>query len=139
MAEQTTSTPIYPVVVDTDILIWYLRGNDRALRSIDAIAYYRRSISVLSIMELSQGCRNNAEIREVKLFVSDNFAHILYLSETICRRASDLIDRHALPNGLRVVDALIAATALETNASLATANLKHYKPIDNLHLLPFKP
>jgi len=139
MAQQVTTTPLYPVVFDTDILIWYLRGSEKALRTIDAIAYSRRAISVLSIMELTQGCRNNAEIREVKLFVSENFAQVLFLNETICRKASDLLDRHALPNGLRVVDALIAASTLDKNASLATANLKHYRPIANLDLRPFKP
>lgn len=139
MAEQTSATPLYPVVFDTDVLIWYLRGSEKALRAIDAIAYSRRAISVLSVMELTQGCRNAAEIREVKLFVSENFAQVLYLNETVCRRAGDLIDRHALPNGLRVVDALIAASAMDKNASLATANLKHYRPISNLPIVPFRP
>lgn len=71
MAEQTSTTPIYPVVFDTDILIWYLRGSEKALRAIDAVAYPRRMISVLTIMELTQGCRTKDEIREVKLFVSE--------------------------------------------------------------------
>jgi predicted nucleic acid-binding protein len=139
MAEQTSATSRYPVVFDTDILIWYLRGSEKARRAIDAIAYSRRAISVLSIMELTQGCRNNAEIREVKLFVSENFAQVVFLNETNCRKASDLLDRHALPNGLRVVDALIAASTLDINGSLATANLKHYRPVANLHIIPFKP
>ncbi|HYJ16390.1 MAG TPA: type II toxin-antitoxin system VapC family toxin [Candidatus Limnocylindria bacterium] len=139
MAEQATTTSLYPVVFDTDILIWYLRGSEKALRAINHVAYSRRTISILSIMELTQGCRNGAEIRAVKLFVSENFTQVLYLKETVCRLASDLLERHALPNGLRVVDALIAASTLNTNGSLATANLKHYRPIANLHLIPFKP
>ena len=36
---------------------------------------------------------------------------------------------HALRVGLRVVDALIAATALEASAALATANVWHYRAI----------
>lgn len=139
MAEQTSTTTLYPVVIDTDILIWYLRGSEKALRAIDATVYSRRAISVLSIMELTHGCRNNAEIREAKLLVTENFAQVLYLNETVCRKASDLLDRHALPNGLRVVDALIAASAMDKNASLATANLKYYRPISNLTIIPFKP
>ena len=139
MVEQATTTSLYPVVFDTDILIWYLRGSEKTLRAINNVAYSRRIISILRIMELTQSCRNGAEIRAVKLFVSENFAQVLYLKETVCRLASDLLERHALSSGLRVVDALIAASTLDTNGSLATANLKHYRPIANLHLLPFKP
>jgi predicted nucleic acid-binding protein len=139
MAEKVAPTPIYPVVVDTDILIWYLRGNEKALRAIDAIAYSRRAISVLTLMELIQGCRNSAESRQVKAFISENFPQILYPNEIISRKAMDLLDRHAISHGLRVVDALIAASAMDRNASLATANAKHFRPIASLHLIPFKP
>ncbi len=139
MAEQAAPTAIYSVVFDTDILIWYLRGNEKALRAIEAIAYSRRAISALSLMELIQGCRNSTEVRQVKLFVSENFSQISYPNEFICRKAVELLDSHALSHGLRVVDALIAATAMDRNASLASANVKHYRAIPNLHLLPFKP
>ena len=55
------------------------------------------------------------------------------------RRALDLLEQHAFTHGLRVVDALIAATALETGSSLATANVKHSRIIARLRLVPFKP
>ena len=139
MAEQAAPTAIYSVVFDTDILIWYLRGHEKALRSIEAVAYSQRATSALSLMELIQGCRNSAEVRQVKLFVAENFSQVSYPNEIICRKAVELLDSYALSHGLRVVDALIAATAMDRNASLASANVKHCRSIPNLHLLPFKP
>jgi predicted nucleic acid-binding protein len=40
---------------------------------------------------------------------------------------------------LRIVDSLIAATALSTGASLASADSRHYKSIEDLHLIRFRP
>ncbi len=139
MAEKSAATTIYPVVFDTDILIWFLRGNEKALRAIDSVAFSRRTVSVLTLMELIQGCRTGAEVRQVKFFVSENFSEILFPNEVISRKAIELLDRHALSHGLRVVDALIAASAMDRNASLASANVKHYRTIANLSLIPFKP
>ena len=89
-------------------------------------------------MELLQGCRNQAEARQVKAFVSDNIPLILHPDEPVSRRAIDLLEQYAFAHGLRVVDALIAATVLGSGFSLATANVKHYRAIARLPLLPFK-
>jgi hypothetical protein len=57
--------------------------------------------------------------------------------ESICRRALDLLALHAASHGLRVLDALIAATALEAGARLATANVRHYRAIARLGIMRF--
>jgi predicted nucleic acid-binding protein len=38
-----------------------------------------------------------------------------------------------------VVDALIAATAPDARVALATANVRHYRVITGLSLVPFRP
>jgi predicted nucleic acid-binding protein len=50
-----------------------------------------------------------------------------------------LIDEYALVSGLRLADALIAATALETNLTLLSANTKHFKHIKHLKVKGFDP
>ena len=139
MAEEPEGTAVLPVVFDTDVLVWYFRGSDAARRFLARIRHSSRAVSSLTVMEVVQGCRNRAEIGVVKAFVLDSIPLILHPDEAAYHRAIALLEEHARGHGLRVVDALIAATALERGASLATANVKHYRVIRGLELLPFKP
>ena len=139
MAEGPPETPVSPVVFDTDVLIWYFRANEKARRLLEQAPHPSRALSSLTIMELLQGCRSQAEVRELKGFINENIPVILHPDESISRRAIGLLERHSLSHGLRVVDALIAATAIEGSYSLASANAKHYRVISGLHLLPFIP
>jgi predicted nucleic acid-binding protein len=127
------------VIVDTDILIWYFRGDEAARRFLGRVSFPERAISALTMMELIQGCRDGREAREVGVFVSENLAAVIHPDEDISRRAIRLLERHAVSAGLRVVDALIAATALETGAALATANVRHYRAIAGLSVVSFRP
>ena len=115
------------MIFDTDVLIWALRGNARAARTIDSAA--DRRLSVVSFMELLQGSRSNGEAHQIRQSLVQLQFTVLPLSEGIGRRATDLIERHALLHGLRVADALIAATALESNQALCTANAKHFRSV----------
>jgi predicted nucleic acid-binding protein len=127
------------VIVDTDILIWYFRGDEVARRFLARVSFPERTISALTVMELLQGCRDEREGRHVAVFVSANLAAVIHPDEAISRRAIRLLERHALRDGLRVVDAIIAATALEAGTGLATANVRHYRPISGLSLVSFRP
>lgn len=90
-------------------------------------------------MELLQGCRSQKEGHEVKAFISENIFLVIHPDEIISRRAIALLEYHAFSHGLRAVDAIIAASALETAAALATANVRHYRFIAPLTLIQFKP
>lgn len=90
-------------------------------------------------MELLQGCQNYEEVKIVRRFIKENFFSVTHPDEKISEKAILLLEKYSLSHGLRTIDALIAATALETNFSLATANFKHYKNIPNLTLIQFKP
>jgi predicted nucleic acid-binding protein len=96
-------------------------------------------VSALTVMELLQGCRDQREARHMAVFASENLAAVIHPDEAISRHAIRLLELHALRAGLRVVDALIAATALEAGAPLATANVRHYRVIAGLSLLRFRP
>ena len=55
-------------------------------------------------------------------------------NEEITRRAYYLMKTYARSHGLRTIDSLIAATALEHGFTLATKNRKHYAMIEGLDL-----
>ena len=48
------------------------------------------------------------------------------VTPAISQRASALIDELALSQGMRLADALIGATAIEIQATLLAANVKHF-------------
>ena len=123
------------MLVDSDVLIWYLRGEARAAEFLARIAQPR--ISAVSYMELAQGCRNKEELARLKRDLELRRAAILPTSEAISGRAVALIEAHALASGLLLADALIAATTLEHALPLATGNARHFAAIEGLTIHTF--
>jgi predicted nucleic acid-binding protein len=125
------------VLFDTDVLIWVQRGNKRAARTIEST--HERTMSILTYMELMQCPISKDMQRIIKSFVSDFDFVILPLTENIGHRAAIYIEQYSLSTGMRAGDAIIAATAVENNIPLVTANKKHFKDIAGLELKIFTP
>jgi len=89
-------------------------------------------------MELIQGCLNKKELKAVKEFIKENFSVVIHPDERISEKAIVLLEKHSLTDGLRTVDALIAASALQKGATLATSNDKHFRNISHLNILKFE-
>ena len=123
------------MIFDTDVLIWTLRGNAKAAPIVEGDR--NRALSVVSVMELLQGARDKKEMAQLRRFLLD-FEQIP-LSAEIGYRARAYMEQHALNVDLAPMDALIAATAVEHQQPLCTANLKHYRQIAELELKPFRP
>lgn len=137
MARRTTKTALRPIIFDTDILIWYFRGNVKAKELLASTEQERRWLSSLTLMELLQGCRRPEELMDVQVFVAENISRIIHPRTSISEKAIHLIDDYALAHGLRVVDALIAASAMLSRATLATGNQRHFSFIPGLEVLTF--
>lgn len=125
------------MIFDTDVLIWAGRGNPAAARIIDATA--DRALSIVSLMELLQGARSKLEAGKIQKSLRKLRFRVLPLSEAIGTAATTLIERHSLAHGIQLADALVAATALEWDSPLCTANTKHFRPIPELSLVTFRP
>ncbi len=125
------------VIFDTDIFIWIQRGHTSAARLVSDAE--ERLLSIQTYMELLQGARNITQQDHTKSFIKDFDFRTLPLTENIGHRAAVYIEEHALPHGLRVGDAIIAATAAEHNLVLCTSNVKHFQPIRELKLKKFMP
>jgi predicted nucleic acid-binding protein len=127
------------VLFDTDVLIWYFRGLETAAELIAMTPFEQRSVSSICIMELTQGCRNKKELREINAFTKGTFSSVIHCDKAISEKAIALLRSHALSHGLGTVDALVAASALLNDATLATGNFRHFDKIANLNLLKFDP
>lgn len=125
------------MLVDTDVFIWNFRGNTDAADRLDALDGIK--LSAVTYMELVQGMRNKQELRDLRLALAHWDAEIIHIDEAISSRAAFLVEQHYLSSGLRLADALIAATALDQGETLLTANDKHYRLVDQLSLEVFRP
>ncbi len=124
------------MIFDTDILIWYLRGNPKAAAAIDESS--NRAISLVTFMELLQGAKSKSETHQIKRFLKDFGFETLPLSEKVGYRASIYVEEYALAHGIGVADALVAATAVEENLPVLSGKTKHFKCIKDLQLKQFR-
>ena len=124
------------ILIDSDMLIWYTRGHPAAKARLAQINPWR--ISTITYLELAQGCRSKEELQRAKRGLATKKTEILPLTPAICERAMALIDAYALPSGLQLADALIAATAIEHDLALLTANTKHFAPIKGIRTERFE-
>lgn len=96
-------------------------------------------ISLVTYIELAQGCRDKVELARLKKGLAARRTEIVPITPAISARAADLIDRLALSHGMRLADALIGATAIELNATLLAANVKHFGAVVDLNIEVFEP
>jgi len=125
------------MLIDTDVLIWYFRGNERARKVIDAEKNF--SLSAVTYIELVQGMRNKRELNLFRKSLHCWNAKIIYISEEISAKAMFYVEQHFLSHSLQLADALVASTAVEYGMPLLSANVKHYKVIKDVQLKMFKP
>jgi predicted nucleic acid-binding protein len=125
------------LIVDTDILIWYLRGNENAKSFIEKKIPF--SISVITYMELIQGTRNKKELKILNKQLQKWNTKILHITPEISARALFLVEEYSLSHSMELADALIGASAIQCNEQLCTANYKHYNHISNIDILKFEP
>lgn len=125
------------MLVDTDVLIWYMRGNKRAYNLIENLESFH--ISVVTYIELVQGMRNKQEMEEFRKALRTWNCNILHINDEISTKVMFYIERHFLSHSLQLADALIATTALTNGLSIVTANDKHFKVIKEVMIKKFRP
>lgn len=126
------------MLIDSDVLIWLTRGHLGAAQRLHELAHWR--ISVVTYIELSQGCRDKVELARLKKGLAAHNTEVLPLTPAISQRAADMIDALALSHGMRLADALIGATAIEHDGlTLLSANVKHFGAVSGLKLEGFVP
>ncbi len=125
------------LMIDSDILIWYMRGNPKAYNAIED--QYGFFISVVSYMELVHGMQNKGELTLLRKTMRNWNAKILYINEDISTKAMFFVEQHFLSHSIVLADALIGATAISNGLKLLTSNIKHYKILKNIELEVFKP
>ena len=125
------------MIIDTDVLIWYLRGNENAQKIINANIPFK--MSVINYMELLQGMKNKNELRTFQKYLKKWSIEIIQINENISNRAMFFMEDYCMSHLMKLGDAIIAATALEYREFLLTANDRHYEFIPNIQINKFRP
>lgn len=128
---------IYDYLVDTDVIIWYLRGNQNAYDLIHRMDAF--CISSVTYMELVQGMRNKEELRALQKTLKQWNVKTIYINEEISARALFYVEEYFLSHSMELADSLIASTAASYGMTLITADDKHYKVVKDIVLDVFRP
>ena len=113
------------LLLDTNILIDYLRGKQAAIEFIECVGKPRFAVNTVVVLELYNGYLNKAELAKIRRLLT-GFNHF-DLNEAIAQAAMHIGHSFALSHYVSAPDALIAATALVYNLELRTANLKDFR------------
>lgn len=108
------------MLFDTDIFIFAQRKNELAIELMEDAE--KRFLSVQTYMELLQRAQNKTQHQFVRDFISTFGVVVLPLTENIGHTASIYVEEYAFSSGMRLGDALIAATAVENNMTLSSGN-----------------
>ncbi len=118
-------------LVDTNIMVDFTRRSAAAGDYLQTLGATCR-ISAVTALELIAGARSQREVADLDILISI-YAQIPP-TEDVMRRAYYLMKTHAKSAGLHTLDAVIAATALEDDLTLATKNRKHFAMVGDLKL-----
>lgn len=82
------------------------------------------------MLELFEGCRDMAEARKAREYLSS--FPVAWLTEEGCNAVVDGYPRRRMAGGLGIIDALIAQTAIEMNEPVFSFNTKHFAAVEGL-------
>ncbi len=125
------------MVVDTDVLVWYMKGNHNAYKTIENAGIFY--ISVVTCIELVQGMRDKVELNSLRRALRAWDSKILHISEEISAKALFFVEERFLSHSVQLADALIGATAISHGLPIVTGNDKHYRAMKGLQVKKFRP
>jgi predicted nucleic acid-binding protein len=125
-----------PVLVDTDVMVDFLRGNPKAVALVQTHSA-RVILSSIVAAELFAGIRSDEELSKLDSPIS--IFQVVPVSVEVARAGGLYKKDYAKSHGVGLADAIIAATAEAENADLKTLNIKHYPMIKGLKPAYTKP
>ena len=128
------------VILDTDVLIYYLRGKNDSYTKIKNLKKKEEALNttIFNVAELYKGCysmKNVAKgLMKVKLLVDALDEIFLFdndSAEEFAKLSSDLKNRGQT---IGIMDELIASICIVHQESLYSVNVKHFEKIDALNI-----
>ncbi|MEX2605641.1 MAG: type II toxin-antitoxin system VapC family toxin [Gracilimonas sp.] len=121
------------MIVDTNIIIDFLKGHKEANRFIEA--HKPISTSVVVVSELFAGVKSKSDMREIREFLT--FVELVDVTEVIAKNAGLLRRKYLKSHGIEIPDALIAATANYLKVPVASLDKKHFSILTEDLIIPY--
>jgi len=115
-------------LIDTSVFIDHLRGKSEATKLISNTQGIVISFAVFG--ELLQGIKDKKDLKKLEKLM--DLYELDWGQEKVTKLAVDILKQYGLKQGIGLIDAMLAATALTRKLVLVTDNLKHFRPIDGL-------
>jgi predicted nucleic acid-binding protein len=109
------------ILCDTDVFIEAFKNNADTTALLRHIGFENMALSTITLMELYFGAFNKREMTKIKNRVER--LKIYEINKEISDTALNLIEKYSKSHGLRIPDALIAATSICKGVDLLTYNL----------------
>ncbi len=122
------------LLLDTDVLIDYLRGRPEAVDYLEALTP-ALLVSAVTVAELCAGVRDGDERSILDEFVQS--FDVIPLEKQIAVTAGLIRRDYGKSHGTGLADAIIAATAQIQNADLVTLNRKHFPMVRDI-VVPYQ-
>lgn len=116
-------------LLDTDVLIDIQREHIPALTWFASLTELP-AVPGFVIMELIQDAQNAGQVHRALKLVAPLL--VVWPTAADCQRALTDFTSYHLSHNLGLVDALIAACAIGSSATLCTFNVKHYRMVPSL-------
>ncbi len=116
------------ILIDTTVFISVLRKHLPSQNFLNAHLDY--VMSYVTYGELLQGSFNKQEKKKVVQIANNSKIH--WGSESIHKKACEIVLQYGPSHGVGFFDALITATAMEEGLTLVTDNVKHFQMIKGL-------
>lgn len=125
------------VVVDTDVMIDFLRGYSAARHELEQIGFDNVLLSTATVLELYAGCKNKHELaqfnRQLRRF------DVVNLTEPVCELALEWGKKYCLSHSpLDLTDLFNGAVANLGNLPVHTYNVKDYHYLPGVQLYAFQ-
>ncbi|MBS3956267.1 MAG: type II toxin-antitoxin system VapC family toxin [Clostridiales bacterium] len=111
------------LLLDTDVIIEYLRGRDEAIRYVESLED-ELYVSAITVAELYSGAKGIDEEEALERFL-DAF-EVIPVDRALARLGGICRQRYRPAHGTGLADAIVAASADSVGAVLVTFNKRHF-------------
>jgi tRNA(fMet)-specific endonuclease VapC len=127
-------------LLDTNVLIHYLKGNPLIVERIQSSAKRELAIACVAVYELEYGTlkAKGAWRRNRLEAVLADLEHVPFDSAAAIAAARIRVELETRGTSIGPLDLLIAGTALSRGATLVTNNIQEFSRVPGLHVVDWK-